>query len=164
FAALPGVELSVGTALVPGAGVALFVKGMIQGRIDLVAALVALGAMLCYAAAALALAARIYTSEETLAEGAGAAGGLAARVRSLPSGLSKGWRVGVLPMQTLAGDMKRSRMRGPRPLAFDLFVVGISPAVCEELLFRGAILSGLRRALHPWTAAIACGALFGVFH
>src|SRR5207237_1327624 len=75
--------------------------------------------------------------------------------------------VRVLHMQKvteLAEDMKRTLMSAPRPLAFDLFVIGISPAVCEELLFRGAILSGLRRALHPWTAAIACGALFGVFH
>jgi membrane protease YdiL (CAAX protease family) len=62
--------------------------------------------------------------------------------------------------------MKRALMPEdrPRPLAFDLFLIAASPAVCEELLFRGAILSGLRRGLRPGGAALACGVLFGLFH
>jgi sodium transport system permease protein len=45
-----------------------------------------------------------------------------------------------------------------------LFLVAASPAICEELLFRGALLSGLRRdqgaAKSIWTSAL----LFGLVH
>ena len=48
-------------------------------------------------------------------------------------------------------------------LAF--FAVAISPAICEELLFRGAILSALRkRRLHRIGIIIIVGVLFGAFH
>ncbi len=45
-----------------------------------------------------------------------------------------------------------------------LFAVSISPAICEEVLFRGAILSGLRQRLGPWAAILLTGLLFGLFH
>jgi len=45
-----------------------------------------------------------------------------------------------------------------------LFVAAVSPAICEEVLFRGAILSGLRQRLGAWPAIILVGALFGLFH
>ena len=34
----------------------------------------------------------------------------------------------------------------PRNLPVELFVFAVTPAICEELLFRGALLSGLRRS------------------
>ncbi len=49
-------------------------------------------------------------------------------------------------------------------LLFLLFVAAVSPAICEEVLFRGAILSGLRQRLGAWPAIILVGALFGLFH
>ena len=49
-------------------------------------------------------------------------------------------------------------------LALVLFAVAVSPAVCEEVLFRGAVFSGLRSRLRPWTAILLTGLLFGVFH
>jgi len=49
-------------------------------------------------------------------------------------------------------------------LLFLLFVAAFSPAVCEEVLFRGAILSGLRTKLHPAVAVIITGILFGLLH
>jgi membrane protease YdiL (CAAX protease family) len=69
-------------------------------------------------------------------------------------------------MDRFVEEMKRALMPDdrPRPLAFDLFLIAASPAVCEELLFRGAILSGLRRGLRPRDAALASAALFGLFH
>ena len=45
-----------------------------------------------------------------------------------------------------------------------VFLIGIVPAVCEEMLFRGAILSGLRPRLGPWFSIVAVGLLFGLFH
>lgn len=49
-------------------------------------------------------------------------------------------------------------------LALLLFAVSVSPAICEEALFRGAILSGLRQRLGPWMAILLTGLLFGLFH
>lgn len=45
-----------------------------------------------------------------------------------------------------------------------LLLVAVTPAICEELAFRGFILSGLRRLGHKWTAIAICSVLFGVAH
>jgi membrane protease YdiL (CAAX protease family) len=44
-----------------------------------------------------------------------------------------------------------------------LLVVGVLPAVCEELAFRGFILSGLRRRFRPWTAILLSSFLFALY-
>ncbi len=45
-----------------------------------------------------------------------------------------------------------------------LLVMAVSPAICEEALFRGALLSGLRARMRPIPALLAVSVLFGVFH
>ncbi|MEK7468186.1 MAG: ABC transporter permease subunit/CPBP intramembrane protease [Planctomycetota bacterium] len=45
-----------------------------------------------------------------------------------------------------------------------LVYMALLPALCEEFLFRGVVLSGLRRDLGRWAGVLACGALFGVAH
>ncbi len=45
-----------------------------------------------------------------------------------------------------------------------LACMAVLPAACEEFLFRGIVLSGLRRDLGRWVGIMACGALFGVAH
>ncbi|WP_254510705.1 ABC transporter permease subunit/CPBP intramembrane protease [Anatilimnocola floriformis] len=45
-----------------------------------------------------------------------------------------------------------------------LLLVAVTPAICEELAFRGFILSGLRRLGHKWTAIVICSVIFGVAH
>ena len=49
-------------------------------------------------------------------------------------------------------------------LLWIFFAVAISPAVCEEVLFRGAILSGLESKLKPIAAIVITAVLFGLFH
>ena len=44
-----------------------------------------------------------------------------------------------------------------------LLVLAVLPAVCEELAFRGFILTGLRRRFQPWTAVFLSSFLFAVF-
>ena len=44
-----------------------------------------------------------------------------------------------------------------------LFLVALSPAVCEEALFRGMLLSSFRR-LPIWAAVAIVGVLFGFMH
>jgi sodium transport system permease protein len=45
-----------------------------------------------------------------------------------------------------------------------LLLVGAIPAVCEELAFRGFILSGLRHLGHRWRAIVLSSIFFGVTH
>jgi sodium transport system permease protein len=45
-----------------------------------------------------------------------------------------------------------------------LFIFAVTPAICEELFFRGALLSGLRKDLRPRAALIWQALLFGVAH
>jgi sodium transport system permease protein len=50
------------------------------------------------------------------------------------------------------------------PLWQLILIVGLLPAVCEELAFRGFVLSGLRHLGHKWRAIIISSVLFGVAH
>ena len=45
-----------------------------------------------------------------------------------------------------------------------LLVIAVLPAVCEELAFRGFILSGLRHMGHKWTAIVVSSLFFGATH
>jgi sodium transport system permease protein len=45
-----------------------------------------------------------------------------------------------------------------------LFVLAASPAICEEVLFRGAVLSGLKRRLPVWAGCLVVALLFGFMH
>jgi len=45
-----------------------------------------------------------------------------------------------------------------------LIYAAILPAVCEELAFRGMLLSGLRRKFQPAVLIVGIGIVFGLFH
>ena len=45
-----------------------------------------------------------------------------------------------------------------------MLVIAVVPAVCEELAFRGFILSGFRHLGHKWRAIIYSAVLFGLAH
>lgn len=48
--------------------------------------------------------------------------------------------------------------------AYNLFFIGVLPALSEELLCRGLILSCLRSSLARWPAIIACSLMFACLH
>jgi sodium transport system permease protein len=50
------------------------------------------------------------------------------------------------------------------PLWLAVVLVGIAPAICEELAFRGFILAGLRQMGHRWRAILLSAAFFGITH
>lgn len=45
-----------------------------------------------------------------------------------------------------------------------IFVVAVVPGICEELLFRGYLLSSVENKLKPRTAILVVAVIFGVFH
>ncbi len=45
-----------------------------------------------------------------------------------------------------------------------LAIVALSPAICEEALFRGVLLAALRDRLPAWATIAVIGLLFGLFH
>jgi len=44
------------------------------------------------------------------------------------------------------------------------FFMTVLPGIFEEITFRGVLLHGLRRRLHPLVLALVVGAMFGIFH
>jgi ABC-2 type transport system permease protein/sodium transport system permease protein len=50
------------------------------------------------------------------------------------------------------------------PVAWVVFCLAVTPAVCEELFFRGYLFSGLSSKLRPWATIGTSALLFGVFH
>lgn len=50
------------------------------------------------------------------------------------------------------------------PFGWMLLVLAVLPALCEELAFRGFVLSGLRDAGHPWRAILVSSVFFGLAH
>jgi len=72
----------------------------------------------------------------------------------------------VLPMpwEFLEGMSDFLDAGDPRRMAWLLLLVAVAPAICEEALFRGVLLSGIRRHMTPLAAVLANGLIFGVFH
>lgn len=48
-------------------------------------------------------------------------------------------------------------------LLYSLFLIALTPAICEEIFMRGVVLHG-HRGLPVWKVAILNGVLFGLFH
>ncbi len=49
-------------------------------------------------------------------------------------------------------------------MAIYILVIAVCPAICEELLFRGFILTGLQVEKHPVFAIVTSSIMFGIFH
>jgi ABC-2 type transport system permease protein/sodium transport system permease protein len=50
------------------------------------------------------------------------------------------------------------------PLWLVVLLLAVVPAICEEFLFRGFLLSGLSTGLRKWQTIFAVGLIFGVYH
>lgn len=50
------------------------------------------------------------------------------------------------------------------PLWQAMLLIAVTPAICEELAFRGFILSGLRTTGHKWPAIVISSIFFGLAH
>ncbi len=69
----------------------------------------------------------------------------------------------IFPKLSSVGLGARINVADPDLLKL-VFVVTILPAIAEEFLFRGFILSGLETGLRPPFPSLVCGGLFGLLH
>ena len=72
----------------------------------------------------------------------------------------------IIPVPEAVIDSARSleETLGQHPLLMMVLLLAVVPALCEELLFRGFLLSGLRSVAKPWVAVVVSACVFGVFH
>jgi len=80
------------------------------------------------------------------------------------------WVVGWLqtfvlpvPWELLEGLEELVRADSPTRLAWLLLLLAVTPAFCEEVVFRGILLSGTR-AFAPWRMIALNAVVFGAFH
>ena len=80
--------------------------------------------------------------------------------------LPQGLKDIVEPAKQLVEEMFRILVtaHGVPELLFVILVVSITPAVVEELLFRGLVQSSFERRTTPIRAAVWTGVIFGLFH
>ncbi|HTY35989.1 MAG TPA: CPBP family intramembrane glutamic endopeptidase, partial [Bacteroidota bacterium] len=80
--------------------------------------------------------------------------------------LPQGLKDVVEPAKQMVEEMFRILVsaHGVPELMWVLLVVSITPAVVEELLFRGLVQSSFERRMKPVKAAIWTGVIFGLFH
>ncbi len=69
-----------------------------------------------------------------------------------------------VPVELLESMSAFLQTDDPLRILWLLLLVAVIPAVCEEFLFRGAILSGLRTRFTVVAAVAINGALFGLLH
>src|SRR5262249_6729614 len=66
-------------------------------------------------------------------------------------------------MQSLRVLIEGSELRTADVLPY-LWAFAFLPALCEELAFRGFLLTGLRKRFRPRTAVLVCSFMFALFH
>lgn len=86
-------------------------------------------------------------------------------------GIPLGWALGWLQLQwmdvpkELFGALEKLVTAGtPGRFAWLLLLVAATPAVCEELVFRGVLLQSLSTEQKGWRAVVLSAAVFGAFH
>ncbi|HAX52667.1 type II CAAX endopeptidase family protein [Muricomes intestini] len=50
------------------------------------------------------------------------------------------------------------------PFLAAFLIIAVTPAICEEVVFRGVFLKSLNSREHKWMAILICGIIFGLFH
>ena len=81
------------------------------------------------------------------------------------------WLNALVPMPEFFSNMQNTQMqmienylRGDHLLLLTLFHVALVPAICEETLYRGYVMSAFQKSWGIWPAIIVSGLLFGLYH
>jgi len=69
-----------------------------------------------------------------------------------------------MPLEFLEGMSEFLVAETPARVVWILVLVALTPAVCEEVLFRGVLLAGTRRQFSPLGVILLNGLIFGAFH
>jgi sodium transport system permease protein len=178
---VPGAGLSAATPAVPGPGAALGLAAVVAllyfyGARPLVLGL-GEGGILVAQWLFLALPALLlvglgrYAPRQTLAARRPTPRALLAGLLIIAGGMPIGWLIAWLqgfvipvPVEFLEAMRQLVTADSPRRLLWLLLVVAVTPAICEELVFRGVLLHGLATRLPMWGSIAASAAIFGAFH
>ena len=69
-----------------------------------------------------------------------------------------------MPTEFLEGMSEFLVAESPGRVLWLLGLVALTPAICEEVLFRGVLLAGTRSNLTPLRVVLLNGVVFGLFH
>lgn len=126
--------------------------------------------LLLFAPAVLFLVLGRFDVRRTLSLRTPSAAGLSAGVLLVGGALPGIWLVGWLqsfvlpiPWDLLEGMEQLMTAGDARRLAWLLALLALTPALCEEIVFRGVFLGGTR-TLEPWRMIVLNGVVFGAFH
>ncbi|GMV06965.1 MAG: hypothetical protein AMXMBFR53_32400 [Gemmatimonadota bacterium] len=96
--------------------------------------------------------------------------GLAAGLLLVAGATPVAWAIGwvqsffvTVPPEVVEAMEEMLTARSPGRLAWLLLAVALTPALCEEVVFRGVLLSSTRD-LALWRALVLNGVIFGAFH
>ena len=67
-------------------------------------------------------------------------------------------------MQLEQMKMIQEYLQGDHILWLTLFHIGIVPAVCEEIMYRGYVMRAFEKTLSIWPAILISGFIFGLYH
>lgn len=70
----------------------------------------------------------------------------------------------IFPQQMTQASQGISEMASDMPFAAAVILICITPAICEEMAFRGALFSCFRGFKSPWVGILVVVAVFGAFH
>lgn len=93
-------------------------------------------------------------------------GGVVLAVGALPLVWTLTWLqafVLPIPWDVLEGLEELVTADSPGRLLWLILALAATPAICEEVLFRGVLLGGTR-SLEPWRMILLNGVVFGAFH
>lgn len=96
----------------------------------------------------------------------GLAGGVLLMAGALPVAWGIGWLQSffvAVPPEVMESMQELVTADNAGRLLWLLIVLAATPAVCEEVVFRGVLLSSTR-SLEPWRAVLLNGVVFGAFH
>ena len=89
--------------------------------------------------------------------------GVAAWVPAHELNVAQQWLLGT-PHSVVESATRLAETLATMPTGVVLLLIAFIPAVCEELLFRGFLLSALGSGAGRWTSILVAAAVFGVFH
>ncbi|MEX1135578.1 MAG: CPBP family intramembrane glutamic endopeptidase [Balneolales bacterium] len=69
-----------------------------------------------------------------------------------------------LDLETGQMEMLENYLTNDHIVLLTLFHVGLVPAICEEVLYRGYVLRMLERSWGIWAAILVSGLIFGIYH